>query len=287
VPKRSTYCCCPNKTKLRTVLDIIRALLSAKPAPHKELPYSVMRNVVLDIMAEGRRKNTIHLLFEADATAMDANLASLNATRETKISVTSYLAKVLADTVAESPLLQAYRKGSKQLIVFDDVDVSVMVERRVDGFRMPVPYIVRAMNQKPVDEINALLRRAQTAPLYTSQGPLSDLEAAFFRLPGFVRRIAWFFIRRDPHLFRQVAGTVGLTSLPAQLSTPAIGQPITPMTLTLLVGAISPRAVILDGVAVEKQFIQFNLAADHDVVDGAQMMRFMESFKRRLAQGPR
>lgn len=267
------------------MLDIIKALASAKPASHKTLAYPVMRNIVLDIMAEGRRKNTIHLLFDADATAMEAQIALLNANRENKITVTSYIAKTLADTVAESPLIQAYRKGSKELVVFDDVDVSVMIERRVEGMRMPVPYIVRAMNQKPVDEINAILRRAQTAPLYTPEGPLSDLEAAFFRLPRFIRRIAWFFIRRDPHLFREVAGTVGLTSLPAQSSARAIGQPISPMTLTLLVGVISPRLVMRDGTAVEEKVIQFNLAADHDVIDGAQLLRFTESFRRRLAAG--
>jgi pyruvate/2-oxoglutarate dehydrogenase complex dihydrolipoamide acyltransferase (E2) component len=57
------------------------------------------------------------------------------------------------------------------------------------------------------------------------------------------------------------------------------------MTLTLLVGAISPRLQLRDGQIVEKKIIQMNLSADHDIIDGAQMMRFIERLKKRLHDG--
>ncbi len=245
-----------------------------------------MRNVVLDIMAEGRRKNTIQLLFDADASAMLDQLQHINSQRTaqntTQITVTSYIAKALADTVAAAPRIHAYRNSRNELVIFDNVDLSVMIERKVEGARMPIPYIVRAANQKPLDELDQMLQTARTMPLYTDNGPLSKLEAQFFSLPRFIRKMVWFFIRRDPHLFREVAGTVGLTSLPAHMSHRTIGTPITPMTLTLLVGAVSPVLKMENGQVVERQIIQMNLSADHDVVDGAQMMRFVEAFRTRL-----
>jgi pyruvate/2-oxoglutarate dehydrogenase complex dihydrolipoamide acyltransferase (E2) component len=266
------------------LFDILKSLAESKPAPHREIPFPVMRNIVLDIMDEGRRKNTIHLLFDADATRIHAKLADLNRERpnDKRITITSYIAKALADTVADMPRLQAYRKGRNKLVLFEDVDLSVMIERKVEQERLPIPYILRAVNKMTLNSIDGMLHTAKSAPLYTSEGPLSDLEAKFFTLPRWIRKCVWFFIRRDPHLFRAVAGTVGLTSLPNALSLRAIGQPITPMTLTLLVGAISPVVRMKESVPVEEHVIEFNLAADHDVVDGAQMMRFMESFKKRL-----
>ena len=266
------------------MLNIIKSLVSGSKAPHQTTPFPKMRNVVLDIMDEGRRKNTIHLPFDADATAMLIELERINAGRASRITLTSYIAKALADTVAEDPRMQAYRKGN-ELVIFRDVDVSVMIERKVEGTRMPVPYIVRAVNDQGLTALDATLLAARTMPLYTDNGPLSKLEATFFSLPRVIRKIVWFFIRRDPHLFRQVAGTVGLTSLPSQLPLRAIGMPITPMTLTLLVGAISPRLQLRDGQIIEKKIIQMNLSADHDIIDGAQMMRFIERLKKRLHDG--
>ena len=266
------------------MLNIIKSLASGSKAPHQTTPFPKMRNVVLDIMDEGRRKNTIHLPFDADATAMLIELERINAGRASRITLTSYIAKALADTVAEDPRMQAYRKGT-ELVIFRDVDVSVMIERKVEGTRMPVPYIVRAVNDQGLTALDATLLAARTMPLYTDNGPLSKLEATFFALPRVIRKIVWFFIRRDPHLFRQVAGTVGLTSLPSQLPLRAIGMPITPMTLTLLVGAISPRLQLRDGQIIEKKIIQMNLSADHDIIDGAQMMRFIERLKKRLHDG--
>jgi len=267
------------------LLEIIKSLFGSKPAAHRVSPYPVMRNIVLDIMAEGRRKNTIHMPFDADATAILDQLHEINAERKQKITLTSYIAKALADTVAADTRLQAYRNTRGQLVMFDDVDLSVMIERKVDGVRMPIPHIVRAVNKLALAPLNDNLVTAQRAPLYSDAGPLSKLEAQFFTMPRFIRKLVWFFIRRDPHLFREVAGTVGLTSLPAYLSHRAAGTPISPMTLTLLVGAISPQLVMINGEVREKKIIQMNLAADHDVVDGAQMMHFLIDFRARLSRG--
>ena len=46
-----------------------------------------------------------------------------------------------------------------------EVDVSVTVERVVDGANQVVPTIVRAANRKSIREIHAEIRRAQTTPV--------------------------------------------------------------------------------------------------------------------------
>ena len=44
--------------------------------------------------------------------------------------------------------MQAYRKGSKRLILFDEVDVYTPIEHDVAGQKQVMPSIIRAANRK-------------------------------------------------------------------------------------------------------------------------------------------
>ena len=46
-------------------------------------------------------------------------------------------------------------------MIFDDVNVSVAVERKVGGEKIPVPYVVRKANEKTFKEIVNEIRAAQ------------------------------------------------------------------------------------------------------------------------------
>lgn len=269
---------------LFTAFAQLRRLLRTPPAANTLTPFPKTRNLVLDILSEGRRKNIIQLLFEVDATAMRAQIAKLAASPEATISITSYVARTLACTVAKEPRMQAYRHKGRELILFDDVDLSVMVEREVDALQLPLPFIVRAANKKDFFEVDAELKRAKSAALY-ADGPLSALEASFFSLPRILRKMVWRFARSDAHLFRELAGTVGVTSMGMYATGRAVVVPITPMTLTLSIGTICSQPAFADGVLVERELLQLNLSADHDVIDGAPLMRFAAALKENLENG--
>jgi pyruvate/2-oxoglutarate dehydrogenase complex dihydrolipoamide acyltransferase (E2) component len=59
----------------------------------------------------------------------------------------------------------------------------------------------------------------------------------------------------------------------------ALGLPITPMTLTLTIGTMEKRPVLQDGQVVEHDIVHLSLSVDHDIIDGAPLMRFAERFK--------
>lgn len=265
---------------LALVLSQLLALLR-QPAPAStQQPYPKLRNFILDVMAEGRRKNTINLLFEAEVGPMRRHLAA----QAERISLTSYIARTLACAVGENRAMQAYRRGSSRLTVFEDIDLTFMVERDIGGAALPLNYIVRAAQRKGAAEIHAELQHAKTAPLGQG-GPLTALEKRFFALPRPLRRIVWFFIRRDPVMFKDLVGTVGITSMGMHAQGAALVLPITPMTLTLSIGSIAKRLVLENGQPVEREFIQLNLGADHDIIDGAPLMRFCTRFKAMLEAG--
>ncbi|HUK06396.1 MAG TPA: 2-oxo acid dehydrogenase subunit E2 [Stellaceae bacterium] len=243
-----------------------------------------LRNLLLDILAEGRRKNIAHIIVEADFTGIRERLQAHRLQTGESISVTSYIAKSFASAVAADRRMQAYRLGSSRLVVFDDVDIAFMIERESEGESLPVFYIVRGAQRKTMRDIHNELQVAKTKP-FGADGPLSALELKFLVLPRVLRRLVWFFIRRNPYLFKAVAGTVGLTSFGMHTTGAALGLPITPMSLTLTVGTIEKRLALCDGVVCEREVIHLDVGLDHDIIDGAPTMRFAARLKELLKSG--
>src|SRR5262245_36748272 len=102
------------------------------PAPGTTISYPKLRNFVLDVLAEGRRKQIAHVLFEADVGGIKEQLAELRLRGE-PVSMTSYIAKSFACAIADDRRMQAYRLGRSRLVVFDDVDLAFMIEREWEG----------------------------------------------------------------------------------------------------------------------------------------------------------
>ena len=271
----------PTPKPLRLALSELVARLK-RPRPGGEThPFPVLRNFVLDVLAEGRRKNIIHVLFEADVTGLKGRLANHRSRTGESISVTSYISKCFAETIANDKRMQSYRLGKSQVVIFDDVDLSFVIEREWQGAALPVFYIVRAADRKTAHEINEELQAAQKTPLGV-KGPMSALELLFFHFPGFLRKPLWFVVRRNPYRFKNIVGTVGITSMGMHTSGDAVVVPITPMTLTLSIGSIETKLALEGGQVVERDVIRLNLSADHDLIDGAPLMRFVDQFKKGL-----
>src|SRR5262245_59701950 len=102
--------------------------------------------------------------------------------------------------------MHACRKGKGQLVLFDDVDVTVLVERTVEGDRRPVPCIIRAANQKEPGEIHREIRTAQMQP--SPQATAVRWLPLWLLLPAFLRRFLWARLLGNPYRRKQVIGTV-------------------------------------------------------------------------------
>ena len=186
-------------------------------------------------------------------------------------------------------MVQAYRKGNK-LIVFDDVDVSTMVERTVNGVPVPVSYILRKANTKSVFEISEEIRNAKTgdtADLIDSKEIQSKRNfIAVVKRVGVLRR--WFLKRmfNDPFLKKKYNGTVGFSSM-GMFSHELTGWvvPITPQVLSAMVGGIREVPGIINGEIAKCEMACITISMDHDILDGAQTARFIEKFRKLLIGG--
>jgi pyruvate/2-oxoglutarate dehydrogenase complex dihydrolipoamide acyltransferase (E2) component len=269
---------------MRLVLAQLIDQLKMPHAPGTTHPYPRLRNFVLDVLAEGARKHIVHLMIEADIGGIKQRLAERRQRGQALVSMTGYIAKSFACAIEVDKRMQAYRLGKSRLMVFDDVDLAFLIERQWEGAPIPVFTIVRAAQQKSAPEIHRELQAARTTPLATD-GPMNALETQFFLLSRFLRKAVWFVIRRNPYWFKDVAGTVAVTSLGMYASGAAAGIPITPMTLTLTIGTIEKKPALHDGQLVERDVVHLVLSVDHDIVDGAPLMRFTERFKQLLRDG--
>ncbi len=244
-------------------------------------PYPKQRNLILDILREGKRKHTIYGLFEVELTSIRQHIKQLKQTHHADVPLLAYLVKGFAEVIENNKHVNAYRyKRKGKLILFDDVDVSVMVEKKIAGEAMPVGYIVRKSNEKSVFEIANEIKKAKESPVEYN-GYLTRGGQLFFSLPGFLRKLVWFFIRSNPYLFKSVLGT----SIATRMNDTAFGIPLSPMTLTLFIGGIFKKVCIENNESIEKSFVQITLCSDHDIVDGMQLKRFASSLKYHLHRG--
>src|SRR5215467_170480 len=96
---------------------------------YRVVPYPKVRLLEAIAYSSVQHKPMIHGLLEVDVTRTRARLSEQKAVTGESLSFTAFLAACLAKAVDEHKAIQAYRKGSKHLILFDDVDVYLPVER--------------------------------------------------------------------------------------------------------------------------------------------------------------
>jgi len=234
-------------------------------------PFSLQRRATVDYMRAAGRRSDVHGLVTFDVT--EARRAIERRAEETgeRLSFTAFLVGCLGRAIEEHPHVQSYRDWRGRVVTFDDVDVSVLVEREVDGRRLGFPHVVRAANRRSVDSIHEEIRAAQADSDEVRRSRWASLG---LRLPGVVRRQLWRLPQGFPRRWARLAGTVSVTAVGMFGSGGGWGVSPTNYTLQLTVGGIATEPAIVDGEVVPRERLNVTVTVDHDVVDGAPAARF-------------
>jgi pyruvate/2-oxoglutarate dehydrogenase complex dihydrolipoamide acyltransferase (E2) component len=243
----------------------------------QELPWPRIRELIVDALTVGHRTHMAHGMFELDVSRPIALIEKYRKQIPAGVSFTAFLAYCLGHAVEQHKMLHAYRKGRKKLVIFDDVDVNTLLEKRKpDGSLVPVIYLVRGANRKSLAQVNHELREASRSDLYDDPGVRRRRQ--LMRLPATLRRLIWWWMRRDPARVRQQWGTVGLSNAGSFVSPrPAWGISISFLTCALIVGGMFDKVYWRDGAAVPRKTLSVTLTVDHDIIDGAPGARFAET----------
>ena len=135
--------------------------MKQKHHDYQLIPYPKLRRTMAVAERSFLRKPMIHGLIEVDVTRARAHLRDHKAKTGESLSFTAFITVCLAQAIDENKSLQACRKGSKHLVLFDEVDVAAQIERDVAGHSQNITYIIRAANKKTFREIHHEIRTAQ------------------------------------------------------------------------------------------------------------------------------
>src|SRR6478672_4546319 len=131
-------------------------------ADYQVIPYPRYMRFAAAAYQSVRRKPMIHGLLEADVTEARTLLREYKARTGESLSFTAFLCACLGKAVDEHKAVQAFRMAGNRLILFDDVDIAIRIEREIAGQKYVIPYILRAANRRSLRELHDEIRAAQS-----------------------------------------------------------------------------------------------------------------------------
>ena len=197
------------------------------------------------------------------------------------LSFTAFIAACLGKAVDEDKSVQAYRKGRNRLVLFQDVDISIMVEHEVEGQKIPLSYVVRAANRKTAREIHQEIRAFQK--LHTAE--VLPIPRLVQRWPALLLLVGRVLIR-SPFFWKRSGGTCGITAVGMFGKGLSWGIPTaSPYSLYLTLGGMSEKPEVVDGHIAIREYLCLTVSLNHDIIDGAPAARFVTRLKELIESG--
>ena len=251
-----------------------------KQADYQLVPFPLTQRVIATLQRFAEHKHIIHALTEVDVTIPRQVIHEQKARGEEPLSFTAFIAACLGKAVDENKAVQAYRKGRNQLVIFEDVDISIVVEHEVEGHKVPLEYVVRAANHKTARQIHQEIRAFQK--LHTAK--VIPIPRLVQRWPGLLLLIGRVLIR-SPFYFKRIGGTCEITAVGMFGKGSGWGIPTPGYTLMLTLGGIASKPGVVDGQIAIREYLSLTISFDHDVIDGAPAARFTERLKELIESG--
>lgn len=248
---------------------------------YRVVPFGGNRQIVAATSSINREQNTIHLMTEVDIAQPRHLIAEHQEHTSERLSLTAYIVTCLARTLTEFPRFNAFRRGN-QLVVLEDATINVLFEREIDGEIVPEGVGIQAANRKSYRQINDELRSIQQQE---SRHLGSATGMAWIRfIPGFLLRSFVRLASRSITMQKRY-GVVAVTAVGMFGAGALWLVPLTAATVTVAVGSIVKRPVLIDGVMQEREQLCLTLSFNHDLIDGAPAARFASRFAELLASG--
>jgi len=245
-------------------------------------PFSKARQNVVLITQEGWRRRSINAFLEADVTTARRLIKEKKEKTGIKISFTGWIIKCVAQALSENKAINSYRHGRKKILIFDDVDVGIPIERFVNGESIPMGYVIRKANEKNVLEITNEIREAQKKTVDEStpqvlMKKLTLLERFVLNSPLFIKKLMVLLLRRNGFLKKKHLGTVGVTAIGMKGRFPGGVIPLGgTTTLLVVVGGTTKKPSVVNEKIEIRDILHLTLSFDHDLVDGGPMVRFVD-----------
>jgi pyruvate/2-oxoglutarate dehydrogenase complex dihydrolipoamide acyltransferase (E2) component len=237
----------------------------------------------MDGMELAARRHHIHGLVEVDITGARERIRQIKDITGERLSFTGFIAYCCARAVDEDKHLHAYFDWRGRLVIFDDVDISLPVERSQEGKPVVLQTVIRSANRKTVWQIHREIRALQAKELGETQW--GRWLRWYVLIPRFIRSLIFRIAQRAPTVLKRLNGTVLVTSVGMFGSRAGWGIPLPGHSLSITIGGIEPKPVLTDGNLQNKDHLCLTVTFDHDIIDGGPAARFIQRFADLVQQG--
>jgi hypothetical protein len=259
------------------VITVASPLVPARRAAHacRRVSFPPERRLVLDTLRLGRHRPMMHGLLELDVTRARQILREHREKTGEALSFTAFVLACVGKAVAAHPEVHPVRDWFGRTVLFEDVDATTMVEVDVEGRKFPLAHVLRAINRRTPRELHDEIRAVQAAGVGSVPSGVRLATRALLWMPGVLRRLVARVLLRSPDFAKRHVGTVLVTAVGMfgggagwGFSAPGIHS------LSIVVGGIATRAVA-DGRSGAREVLCLTVSADHDLIDGAPLARFV------------
>ncbi|HET6581538.1 MAG TPA: 2-oxo acid dehydrogenase subunit E2, partial [Methanoregula sp.] len=242
---------------------------------HQIFRHPLSRIGTIDLGQIGLRKHHIAGLLEVDVT--DAlNQIEMQRSKGRPVSFFAWMVKTISTVISEHRYIHAVMGPRHSTVVFEDIDISVIVERVVQGKRVPLPLVIRKTNVKTVEDIYAEIQAAQRQDIrderdfVLKENRLSrSAMRLYYMLPQRMRLILLDRILKNPFRYKKTMGTAIITSVGSVAYLPGWVIPKAMHNLCFALGSVVKKPWVVRNKVEIRDILHLTVLFDHDVVDGA------------------
>src|SRR5215213_1914045 len=257
-----------------------------------EIPYPSSRQLTFDVGMVGLAKHHVKALLEVDVTEA-RRIIKQNRHNGRKISFTAWLIKAIADCIALHPPIAGINDAKRnKVLVFNEVDISIVVEKEVNGARVPLPYVIRKADKKPLCQIQEEIESAKAQRVGDEGNYVLGEERStigmklFLLLPQWLRLLLMrLLVLNHPHRVKNMMGNVMITTAGMVGHTRGWIMPFGMHPLCLAFGSLNEQAAVYRGEIQKREFLHLTVLIDHDVIDGVPAARFVDDLVKKLQIG--
>jgi len=249
-----------------------------KTREYKVKTYPVSRRITSELFNQALKHHVVHGLLDIDVTVV-RDIIRRREEQGEQVSFTGYILFCLAKAIKENEVFNAMRKGNRKVIIFDDVDISLLIEVEKNWKKVPLLFIIRAADKKSFAEINDEIQRVKQKKK-NSATEQDKLLGLYFLLPKCFRKwLINFRYKHNPFFRKKMGGTAAVSSVGMFASGGGWGIPISLHTTFLLIGGIESKSVVRDKKIVIREVVNVTFSFDHDLIDGAVASRLTTRVK--------
>lgn len=247
------------------------------------------RVATLDIGRISKSKHYVPALIELDVTNLRETIKIAKKKQKLSVSFTAVLVSLIAQTLKKHAEVASFLKSKRQRIIFEDINISVLVEKKQNNQQIPIPLLLEKTQDKTVFNLTQLLTKAKNSFLSEDEIVLHKntnwLEQLYPYIPQWIRLLLWKIVLKSPKTAFKKMGNVSYTSIGMLGNINGWFIPTSIHPICFGVSDLQKKPMVVDGEIKIRELLKMTVLMDHDVVDGGAMVRFISDLTKVIEKG--